>query len=766
MAQERKPTIYSIAKEVGVSPSAVSRALHHPGRLNAKTEARIHQAAQRLGYLDDRSLAQAETSLIAIIVADISDPLTARIVDGARRRLAARGYHAMVIEEHDITTQDGLTAQFRKLPVCGLLLQSQTLREQEIRRIATSLPTVLIGRTVDGINSGTVATASAVSRMFDALRQTGHASLTYLVESNEGMFGEQLRRQIAEEAARRDMRLQLLLGCPDDAALAAGTVDRFLVRPTDAVFAANGSIAARFAGTLRQRDIAVPSAVSVIGFGHDPAAGLGLPSLARIACPMEDLGTDCAEHLISLIHRQTPSNAVRTATFIPADTLGRHEQSLSSPADAEHTATATATMPATSATSATPTAKVCEPTELTIMASSFQDWDRHINAYVALHPNLHVRRVKSNSQMDTLAEYYRRVRSGTDIPDVTVIEYRWLPQLAEDRMLLNLNTPAVRTIFSQQFVADCWNAVRYRDGIYGVPCDYDTTLLFCRTDLMDRFGVQIPRTWQEMLDMGEAIHRQDPSQYAMAFNTIDAASLIALLYMASAQPWSYDPSDNRIRLALDGDAAQSAAALIQQGIDRNILLPMNFNTDRFRDIVAQNRITTIFSANWFCENIAHWWPQQRGLWKVMLPPSFSDPASLITAHLGGSAWTISNRIPASRRNAAMQFALWTQADPASVDLQLDRILSATTYFHRNTKLTGKIDPFFGQKLYDVFFEASEHVSRGFAYLPFMPQVEALFADTVLPQLVPGGDLPGHLATWQTQIANFAQTRGYQVDIVR
>ncbi|MCH9276882.1 extracellular solute-binding protein [Bifidobacterium amazonense] len=753
----RKPTLNDIAEEAGVSLSAVSRALRHPGRLNARTEAHIREVARRLGYLDDptandRFISYASTNLVPIIVSDIGDPLVMAATDGMRRRLSARGYHAAIIEENDIITRDGLASQFRKLPACGTIMQYQSLREQEIKSLGARMPLVLFGRDVRGIASGGIDTAGAVAHMLDALQAAGYASITCLAGADEGPIRETIRRQIADEAARRGMRMQTLLGCPRDAVSADSTLERFLGRPTHAVFATDNAIAVHFMAAAIRRGVRVPDELAVIGFGDDLTEGLGLPSLAHVSCPMEDLGTDCAEMLISLVKSQHPDNAVRNARFVAGGSTGL-----------THRLRGVTAKPVSEGRMSH-TQTVDRPIELTIMASSFQDWDRHIDVYAKLHPEVSIRRVEGGSQAEIVAKLYQRTRAGRDIPDIAVVEYRWLPQLAEDRMLLNLNTPAIRATFRQQFVADCWNAARYGDGVYGVPCDYDTTVLFRRNDVLDRFGEQTPRTWEEVLSMGERMRRQDPSMHAVAFNTLDSAPFLALLYMASARPWSVDSGKGGIRLSLDSEPVRRTVALLQRGIDAGDILPMNFNDPAFDAQVRDARIATVFSANWFCESIVRNWPDDRGLWQVALPPSFGDPASLVTAHIGGSAWTISNRLPPERRNAAAQFALWAQTDPASVDVQLDRIMSATTYFHRNTRLTGRIDPFFGQKLYDVFFDAAEHLSHEFAYLPFMPQVEAVFSDTVRPQLVPGGDIMGQMANWQSQIAAFARAKGYEVEI--
>ena len=64
-------------KLAGVNPSTVSRALSQPGRINAKTEERIHAAAKELNYRVNpiaRALPTGRTSTLGLIVADITNP--------------------------------------------------------------------------------------------------------------------------------------------------------------------------------------------------------------------------------------------------------------------------------------------------------------------------------------------------------------------------------------------------------------------------------------------------------------------------------------------------------------------------------------------------------------------------------------------------------------------------------------------------------------------------------------------------------------------
>mgnify|MGYP002198540430 FL=1 len=98
----QKTTIYDIAREAGVNPSTVSRALSQPGRVAAKTEFRIRRIAEQLGYLDPGSAGDAgelpATGMLAAIVPTLNNALYAAIANAMQRRLESKGYGLIILD--------------------------------------------------------------------------------------------------------------------------------------------------------------------------------------------------------------------------------------------------------------------------------------------------------------------------------------------------------------------------------------------------------------------------------------------------------------------------------------------------------------------------------------------------------------------------------------------------------------------------------------------------------------------------------------------
>ena len=78
-------TIKDIAREVGVSPSTVSRALSDSPLISETTRQNVKEVAQRLGYERNelaRGLVKGSSGAVGLVVPDITNPFFSDIAQG------------------------------------------------------------------------------------------------------------------------------------------------------------------------------------------------------------------------------------------------------------------------------------------------------------------------------------------------------------------------------------------------------------------------------------------------------------------------------------------------------------------------------------------------------------------------------------------------------------------------------------------------------------------------------------------------------------
>src|ERR671925_1788676 len=94
-------TLRDVAREAGVHPATVSRALNEETRslVNEGTARRVLQVAEELGYRPNpiaRGLKTNRSYTVGVLVPDLTNPLFPPIVRGIQDRLEAAGYTPLI----------------------------------------------------------------------------------------------------------------------------------------------------------------------------------------------------------------------------------------------------------------------------------------------------------------------------------------------------------------------------------------------------------------------------------------------------------------------------------------------------------------------------------------------------------------------------------------------------------------------------------------------------------------------------------------------
>ncbi|SFV35934.1 LacI family DNA-binding transcriptional regulator [Thermoflavifilum thermophilum] len=122
----RMPTIKEIAKIVGISPSAVSRALHDHPSIGKDTRERVKQVAAELGY-EPNQLAiyfqKRRTFTVGVIVADLAEEFFSKAVSGIEDMALQHDYTVLIGQSHDDEQQERrLIETMKRHHVDGLIL--------------------------------------------------------------------------------------------------------------------------------------------------------------------------------------------------------------------------------------------------------------------------------------------------------------------------------------------------------------------------------------------------------------------------------------------------------------------------------------------------------------------------------------------------------------------------------------------------------------------------------------------------------------------
>ena len=191
-----RPTIYDVARAAGVATSTVSRALSQPGRVSFETAEHVRRVAEEVGYRSTRIQREAprKTSLLAVVVADITNPVFFRMIRGAERTAAHAGYSTLIIEtqESEPVEREAL-ARVQPL-VDGIVLTSSRLPDGTIREVAKQGPVVVLNRIVGQVPSVTGDNVRVVLSLRDDVPLPADVQATIEAQTVLGERNVTLRR--------------------------------------------------------------------------------------------------------------------------------------------------------------------------------------------------------------------------------------------------------------------------------------------------------------------------------------------------------------------------------------------------------------------------------------------------------------------------------------------------------------------------------------------------------------------------------------------
>lgn len=305
------PTIYDVARAAGVAPSTVSRAFARPGRVSFETAQRIRAVAAELGYrsatvIHSTAPSTTPTSMIALVIADISNPFYFEIIRGAETAAAAAGYTMLLANTQESDRREREALERAMSTVDGIVLTSSRMSDSAIRMMAKQKPVIVMNRAVSDVSSVVTDNPRGIRRVAEHLGMLGHELITYVAGPDASWANGMRWRGLREAALELELSVRRI--GPIEPTVRGGTraAGEWMRHPTSAVVAYNDLIAIGFIRGVLAHGARVPDDVSVVGFDNTFAAELVTPALTTVTSPLYSLGVTAVNNLVAIVAGAKP----------------------------------------------------------------------------------------------------------------------------------------------------------------------------------------------------------------------------------------------------------------------------------------------------------------------------------------------------------------------------------------------------------------------------------------------------------------------------
>lgn len=337
-APHPRPTLADVAARAGVSASTASLAFSGSGPVSEATRERVLEAARALDYAgpDPRaqSLRRGRSGIVGVVLeerirAAFLDPVKIQMLDGITEGILPLGAGLLLLTD---TGDDAVSAGNAPVDAVALIGCSPRLAHTVAQLRQRGIPMVAIeGHAGDDIIEISIDNEDATRRGAEHLRELGHRRVALVTlpldpERTRGPLSPE--REAASTSATTSERIAgaraVFPGVTGVSASASDVEEGRLAglellrdpenRPT-AVIAQSDLLAAGVIRAAEELGLAVPDAVSVLGFDGVRVDGLAPYDLTTLVQPSAAKGRAAGEALVQMLAGEQPEGTCFSSEF-------------------------------------------------------------------------------------------------------------------------------------------------------------------------------------------------------------------------------------------------------------------------------------------------------------------------------------------------------------------------------------------------------------------------------------------------------------------
>ena len=308
--------IRSLAKELNLSISTVSKALKDSYEISIETKNRVTALAKKLNYYPNpyaSSLRRKKSNTVAVVIPEVADSFFSGAIKGVEEIAQTKGYHVLIYLTYESYLKEKkILEEFKNGRVDGLLMSvsSETFDAEHIRELHKNIPVVFFDRAVEELKTASITTNDFESSCLATkhLIGCGCTNIVYLSISEflsiDNARIEGFKRALTEH--NLELKENNVIHCSNDTTDTTRTLTA-LLRSTDrpdGIIAGVEKLVSPLYSLCKELHISIPDRLKIISFSNSPVAHILNPSLTTVTQPAFEMGKTAARVLFRAIEKK------------------------------------------------------------------------------------------------------------------------------------------------------------------------------------------------------------------------------------------------------------------------------------------------------------------------------------------------------------------------------------------------------------------------------------------------------------------------------
>lgn len=285
-----------------------------------------------------------------------------------------------------------------------------------------------------------------------------------------------------------------------------------------------------------------------------------------------------------------------------------------------------------------------------------------VDKFNATHKDIRLKFVKQADNTGTAQNVRNAVAAKKNVPCL-VQNFGEAPSLASEGLVTDITGDLESYIKKDLFAEAALPAARAVDKYFAVPGGSSPQFMMINRKAYDKHGIDVPRTWDEMIAAGKKFKKQ--GIYAMNLAGEDPSTLVNLVQTAGGSWYKIDGDKWKVDF-LSPESLKSAD-VIQQLVDDDLVAHQTY-TDRPALIkyFDSGKMVSLPVSTWQLQNYEREYKQSLGDWQPVDWPQFSGATKFTTPmHSPGSG----NIVPKGCEHVkeAVEAGVWLATNKAAID---------------------------------------------------------------------------------------------------
>lgn len=309
--ENRRVSVYDVARHAGVSHQSVSNVLNNPNRVSPKMSGKVQASIKELGYeasATARALDSGRTNILGLEVprfralesGGFFEHFTLSLVDAAQahdQQVLVFAGDADGVEEHKRLYRAGL--------IDGIIIADTKKHDRRIEELSASqVPFVAFGRTISSVDYSwvDVNNRSGIRQCVERLVSFGHERIAFLDSAHDTFYG--VERMAGFKEALQTAKLSWFSHLTLEAENDHESAERFVLSilqsklPPSAIITGSDLLAVRVIEVTRKLGLPVgPERFAVITFDDTVLASAMNPAITAVHQPILDIAFAAIEIL-------------------------------------------------------------------------------------------------------------------------------------------------------------------------------------------------------------------------------------------------------------------------------------------------------------------------------------------------------------------------------------------------------------------------------------------------------------------------------------